>query len=352
MLCVVSEEGIMNKENQSTATARKADHLALTNSAQTGVENLDQRFDYEPLFESHPVVDDWVKPITFLGKRLKAPLWISSMTGGTREAKTINTNLAKVAKEFGLGFGLGSCRSLLDSNDRFEDFNFRPLLGEETPFYANLGIAQVEQTLAAGEVAKIHSMVERLQVDGLIIHINPLQEWFQPEGDRLKKSPLETLQAFLTQAKYPVIVKEVGQGFGPRSLKALMQLPLAAIEFGAFGGTNFSQMERLRDVTNCNDGVHGLQFVGHTAAEMLTHVNQIIDTLGEATKCRSFIISGGIRSALSGYELITQCRAEAVYAQAKPFLDHARGDYETLQKFVLEQVLELEMARRFLTVRL
>lgn len=341
----------MNTENQTTVNKRKADHLALTNSAQTGAQDLDTRFDYEPLFAAHPVGDDWIKPVSFLGKTLKAPLWISSMTGGTIEAKTINTNLAKAAKEFGLGFGLGSCRSLLDSSERFEDFNFRPLLGEETPFYANLGIAQVEQTLAAGEVDKIHNMVERLQVDGLIIHINPLQEWFQPEGDRLKVSPLETLKAFMKHTRYPIIVKEVGQGFGPKSLEALMKLPLAAIEFGAFGGTNFSRMEQLRDITSCNDGDHGLQFVGHTAAEMLTHVNRIIDTFGAAIQCRSFIVSGGIRSALSGYELITQCRADAVYAQAKPFLDHARGDYKTLQKFVLEQVLELEMARRFLSVR-
>src|SRR5690606_7709496 len=111
-------------------------------------------------------------------------LWISSMTGGTKEALQINRNLAQAANEFGLGFGLGSCRSLLTENTRFHEFDLRSMIGDELPFFANLGVAQVEELIAKKELNRLHDMVEKLRADGLIIHINPLQEWFQPEGDR------------------------------------------------------------------------------------------------------------------------------------------------------------------------
>lgn len=351
MLCVVDEKEFMTNLNQNSSDQRKADHIALTELAQTKASSVDSRFDYEPLFSAHPTQDEWKRPTEFLGKTLQAPLWISSMTGGTKEALTINKNLAQVAREFGLGFGLGSCRSLLESNDRLGDFDFRSVIGDELPFYANLGIAQIEQLQTKKETSKIHGLIEKLKVDGLIIHINPLQEWFQPEGDRYQKPALETIESLLSEVSFPVIVKEVGQGMGPRSLKALMKLPLAAIDFGAFGGTNFSKMELLRDVSDENHREDGLQFVGHTAGEMLSHVNQILDSNEQGIKCRSFIISGGIRSALQGHELVSSCLGNAVYAQAKPFLDHARVGIEDLRKFVLDQLLELEMAKRFLEIR-
>ena len=74
----------------------------------------------------------------------------------------------------------------------------------------------------------------------LIIHVNPLQEWIQPEGNIIKESPLKTIERFLEKSAFPVIIKEVGQGFGPESLLKLLQLPLAALDFGAYGGTNLS----------------------------------------------------------------------------------------------------------------
>ena len=73
-----------------------------------------------------------------------------------------------------------------------------------------------------------------------------MQEWFQPEGDILSMSPIDTIQRFMDQFSLPLIIKEVGQGMGPESLKRLLQLPLPAIEFAAFGGTNFARVELLR----------------------------------------------------------------------------------------------------------
>ena len=143
-------------------------------------------------------------------------------------------------------WALGSCRPLLEDEALLPDFDLRPILGEGTPFYANLGTAQVEYLLERGEAHRITALVKRLRASGLIVHVNPLQEWVQPGGDRFHCPPIETIEKLLDETNLNIIVKEVGQGLGPKSLKALMALPLSAIDFGGLGGTNFSRVESLR----------------------------------------------------------------------------------------------------------
>ena len=167
------------------------------------------------------------------------------MTGGTKLAGTINRNLAMACNEFGMGMGLGSCRIIMEDDTYFEDFNMRAIIGDDLPLWANLGIAQIEELVGKKQEDKAAELVEKLRADGLIIHVNPMQEWFQPEGDILTCPPLDTIKRFLDSFSVPVIVKEVGQGMGPESLRELLQLPLQAIEFAAFGGTNFARVELL-----------------------------------------------------------------------------------------------------------
>jgi len=147
--------------------------------------------------------------INFLGKTMRTPIWVSSMTGGTGVAQTINRNIARVCREFGMGMGLGSCRKIIFDKTHWNDFNFRDEIGEQ-PFWANLGVAQIEELLASKNIQAVVDMVGELRADGLIVHVNPLQEWFQPEGNRLKQSPLQTIQQLLTQVDFKIIVKEVG----------------------------------------------------------------------------------------------------------------------------------------------
>jgi len=326
---------------------RKTQHLHLTGAGQSDKADLLGCFDYEPMLSGHP---DGTEDLScnFLGKKLSAPIWISSMTGGSCESGAINRQLAQVASEFGLGMGLGSCRSLLDNNEFFDDFNLRPVLGKNLPLYANLGIAQLERLLHAGEQDKIFEMLARLDADGLIIHVNPLQEWFQPEGDRFLHPPIETIQKFLQLGHCKVIVKEVGQGIGPASLKALMQLPLAAIEFAAFGGTNFSKVELLRGKKYKNISALSLANVGHSAEEMVSMARYFEEILGPKCLCPEFIISGGIPSFLEGYHLISGFEGRAIYGQAKVFLEHALAGKDSLRLYVKEQLEGLSMARRFL----
>ncbi|MDC0255146.1 hypothetical protein OAK75_09605 [Bacteriovoracales bacterium] len=341
---------MQNKDNQSLKT-RKSDHLDLAQKAQTFSHSIDSRFDFEPLFGTHPEDGRFGLETEFLGKKMKAPLWISSMTGGTKEAGELNRLWAEVASEFGLGLGLGSCRILFDDPSRWSDFDLRPILGEELPFYANLGVAQIESILEKSEVNKVEDLVGRLRADGLIIHINPLQEWFQPGGDRFKRSPLDTVTEFLDTFSHNVIVKEVGQGFGPRSLEALIKLPLAAIDFGAFGGTNFTKLEMMRSKVTDFSSFSNFSYVGHTADEMVIWARQVLDKLGSKALCKSFIISGGVKDSLHGFYLMEKLGASCVYAQAKAFLEKGREGFPALRTFVENQLRGLALSQAFLRVK-
>ncbi len=328
---------------------RKKDHIDLAFESQTLVDQLDNRFMYEPMLSKHP--ENAIPETSFIGKKLKLPLWVSSMTGGTRLAGQINHNLARACNEFGMGMGLGSCRIILDDDTYFPDFDVRDVIGHDLPLYANLGINQLEILLRDKKLHKIYTLVSKLRADGLIIHINPMQEWFQPEGDRLTKSPLESVAELLKEVDFPVMVKEVGQGMGLESIRALLKLPLDAIEFGAFGGTNFAKVELLRDKDQPRELFEPLSFVGHDAAQMLDMINHVVKEEENEIRCKQIIASGGIKSFLDGYYLIQKSSIPAIYGQASTFLKHAREDYETLRKFVNYQIKGLEMAYAYLRVR-
>jgi isopentenyl-diphosphate Delta-isomerase len=335
-------------DNDPTAASRKRDHIDLAFKSQ--VTDLDSRFYYEPLFSAHPEKGS-LKPFTFLDKTFKVPLWVSSMTGGTEKARIINQNLARACRDFGFGMGLGSCRQLLYSDEYFNDFNIRPIIGAEQALFANLGIAQLEVLIEKKEVFLIEKLLEKLQADGLIIHINPLQEWLQPEGDRYKKSPLETIETILNKINYPIIVKEVGQGFGYESMKTLLQLPLAAVDFAAAGGTSFSKLELLRGGNEKQELYNDIAHIGHSARDMVDFTNKIVAELGEKIKCSQIIVSGGIQNFLDGFYCIKKLELPAIYGQASAFLKHAQGDYDRLYPYIEAQIQGLELAEAFLKVR-
>lgn len=327
---------------------RKADHLLLGKKARIPHDLVDSRFYFEPLLAEHPA---GIPPIDFLGKKLNAPIWISSITGGTDKAQKINRNLAKVASKYGLGLGLGSCRPLLEGQDKyFEDFNLRHLLGDHLPMYANLGISQIESCLERKELAKVERLVDKLEADGLIIHVNPLQEWLQAEGNRIKRSPIETISSFLKKTKLKVIVKEVGQGFGPSSLRELLKLDLAAIEFGAFGGTNFTKLEMLRGGGR-QEALSPLMLIGQTADEMVDIITNLKKDSSLEINCRQFIVSGGIKSFLDGFYLIEKLGKNSIYGQAYAFLEHAVNNYRDLDQYVSSQVEGLGLAFNYLKLR-
>ncbi len=344
------KEWKLPEEEDVTAASRKRDHIELAFNSQVEAGQLDRRFYYEPLLSGHPQKGVSAKS-TFLGKEMRVPIWVSSMTGGTELAYTINHNLARACRDFGMGMGLGSCRALLYSDDRLPDFDLRTTIGDDLPFYANLGIAQIEQLLERNETWKAEKMVDKLQADGLIIHINPFQEWLQPEGDHFSRSPLAIISEFLNHTKLPIIVKEVGQGMGIESLRALLQLPLEAIDFAASGGTNFALLELLRSDPKRQQNYQKLALIGHSNEDMVQMTNQLVEELGEDRKCGQIIISGGVKDFLDGYYLMNRLNLSSIYGQASGFLKHAQGDYEDLHAYVDAQVKGLNLAKAFLRIR-
>ncbi len=337
-------------DDDPNASTRKNDHIQMAFKSQIESGLLDKRFYYEPLLSKHPSISD-IPATNFVGKTMKAPLWVSSMTGGTELAKNINTNLAKICKEFGLGMGLGSCRKILSDHTYFDDFNMRPILGEEVPFFANLGIAQIEYLIKEKKVYQIKEMLDRLSADGLFVHVNPFQELLQPEGDVLSLSPLTSINSLIEQLDCKIIVKEVGQGMGPESLKALMRLPIEAIEFAAAGGTNFSKLELYRGDVEKQIIFEGLTKIGHTAEEMVFFTNKLIAELGDAIQCKEFIISGGVKNFLDGFYLINKLNANAIFGQASGFLKYAIEGYDNLKAYTEAQLKGLAIAGAYLKVK-
>jgi isopentenyl-diphosphate delta-isomerase len=325
-------------------TDRKKDHIDLAFSSRTERSDADSRFHYEPMLAAHH--NGHFDEFEFAGKTMKLPMWVSSMTGGTQRAGTINRNLATACGEFGMGMGLGSCRSLLDSDDHLSDFDVRQYMGDKAPLYANLGIAQVEKLVAANQEEKAEKLAHKLKADGLIIHVNPLQEAFQPEGDILQVPPIETIEAFQSKTNLRIIVKEVGQGMGPASLERLLTLPLEAIEFGALGGTNFTRLELSRVSEGQSSHFDTFGRIGHTAAEMTAFVNQI--AANNPTICQQLIISGGITNVPDGYYLTQQSKLKAVFGMGSTFLKHSMDDYATLQSFVKQLKKALGIAQNFM----
>ena len=315
------------------------------------VAETDARFDYEPLLSAHPDEKADLANFTLAGKKMRSPIWVSSMTGGAEKAGIINRNLAKACAEFGLGMGLGSCRIIIEDDTYLKDFQLRPLIGDDLPFFANLGIAQLEELFDAGKAELIKNLIDRTETDGLIIHVNPFQEWLQPEGDRFKRSSLETIKRTLDFLDKPIIVKEVGQGMGPKSLKALLQLPLEAIDFGAHGGTNFAMLELLRSDEALKKQYASLAHIGHTAEEMCHITNLLLESADVKVLCKKVIISGGIQNFLDGYYLMNLLHCESVYGQASAFLKHAQGDYAPLQQYIQKELAGLGLSKAYLTLK-
>lgn len=333
----------------SNAANRKQDHIQLAFQSQVSAHQLDERFSYEPLLSAHPQTN--LKTKIFLNKTIYAPIWVSSMTGGTEKAYIINQNLAKACAHFKMGMGLGSCRSLLDNHERLADFNWRKTIGEDLPFYANLGIAQIEILLKHKQTNKITELIDVLQADGLIIHINPLQEWLQPEGDRILHPPIDTIKQLIDILDINIIVKEVGQGMGKNSLNALLKLPIQAIEFAAHGGTNFSKLELLRSSIHKQNLYESVTHIGHSASQMVTFINEIIEENNGNLNPKDYIISGGIQNFLDGYYLMNKLNANSVYGQASALLKYAEKSYDELHQYIESQIEGLKLSQAFLKVK-
>ena len=224
---------------------RKAEHIRINLEEDVAAKGVTTGFEsYRFVHRALPEIDlDAVTLETsFLGRRLGAPLLFSCMTGGTVQARQINRTLAAAAQRHRVAMGLGSCRVLLEHPEVLPTFAVRELC-PDVPLLANLGAVQLN--LGVGTAA-CRRIVDLLEADALVLHLNPLQEALQPEGDTGFAGLLDRIQALCRTLGAPVIVKEVGWGIAPDLVTALFDAGVAAVDVAGAGGTSWSEVERHR----------------------------------------------------------------------------------------------------------
>ncbi len=270
--------------------------------------------------------------LLLFGRRLAAPLLISCMTGGTPEATIINRRLARVAAQHGLARGLGSGRALLESPATLESFDVRAE-APEVLLFANLGAVQLNKGYGVAECARLVAM---LNADALVLHLNPLQEALQSEGDTCFRGLLERIADICAQAKFPIVVKEVGWGIGPRDVRALFDAGVAAVDVAGAGGTSWSEVERHRIEEPWRASV-AAAFAGWG----IPSAQAIVDARAVAP-VETIIASGGI---LSGLDVAKAIALGADLAGiAGPFLRAADKSFEAALELAAQYVETLRVA--------
>ena len=268
---------------------------------------------------------------TFLGKSLKAPILISSMTGGTELAHLVNTRLATVAQRYGLAMGVGSQRIALEQPELAPTFAVRSL-APDILLLANLGAVQLNYGCGLEDCLKL---VELLEADALILHLNPLQEWVQSGGDSNFKGLLAKIQQICAQLPVPVIAKEVGNGISAVMAKQLIEAGVAAIDVAGAGGTSWAKVESQRAKDNRQRHL-GQVFAdwGLPTAECITAIRSLNSTI-------PLIASGGLKNGLDLAKSIAL--GADLGGLARPFLVAAIESEAAVDELVKFLIAELEI---------
>lgn len=232
--------------NKQSLVSRKNDHLDIvldpTRAAGATGTGFDAfLFEHCALPELH--LDEIDLRTALFGRRLQAPLLISSMTGGAARSAAINAHLAEAAQELGIAMAVGSQRVALETaGDQGLTGQLR-LLAPDILLLANFGAAQLVHGYGVDEAQRA---VDMIGADALIVHLNPLQEAVQPGGDRDWRGVLKALERLTLSLAVPVVVKEVGAGVSAKVARQLVEAGVAAIDVAGAGGTSWAAVEAER----------------------------------------------------------------------------------------------------------
>lgn len=307
-------------EQTGQLPARKADHIRinLENDVRSGITSgLERhRFVHEALPELDMRRID--TSVALFGKRLASPLFVSSMTGGTEQARLINRALAEAAQHLGIAMGLGSMRAAIAHAELAPTFQVRDV-APDIMLFANVGAVQFNYGFGADEFRRAVDMVE---ADALILHLNPLQEALQPEGDYDWSGLLPKIEALARALPVPIIAKEVGWGISRRAARDLAGAGVAAIDVAGAGGTSWSQVEMFRAKTDVQRRIAGA-FVdwGIPTAESIRYVR-------EAAPDMPVFASGGLTTGVDGAKCIAL--GATLFGLARPFLKAATVSAEAV----------------------
>ena len=279
--------------------------------------------------------DDIDTSTKFLDKKFAAPIIIDSMTGGTDEATVINGRLGELAEKYGFGMGLGSQRAGLKSEELAATYSIARKNAPNAFLIANIGGAQLAKGLTIDEARKI---VKMIKANALVVHLNPLQELVQPEGEPRYRGVLGKISDLAKTIDVPVIVKEVGAGISKEVAIKLEMAGVAAINVAGAGGTSWAGVEKLRAEA--------------VKADLKRHLGEMfwdwgIPTAASLIEARKavripLIASGGLRNGLE----VAKCVAlgASIAAMAYPFLRAASQSRENLFAFADMLLAELRSA--------
>lgn len=319
---------------------RKADHIRINleenvnfPTLTTGLEHF--HFTHQALPELDLAEIDTT--VELFGKRLAAPILISSMTGGTAEAERINLNLAEAAEAQRLAMGVGSQRAGLERNETAATFRVRAV-APTVLLFANLGAVQLNYGYG---VDACRRAVEMIEADALILHLNPLQEVVQAGGDTNWRGLLHKIGEVCQKVNVPVIAKEVGWGISSETARRLIEAGVRAIDVAGAGGTSWSQVEMYRAPT---ERLRRLAAAfgdwGIPTADSLQLVAQVRTALQQPDL--AIFASGGIRTGLD----ITKCVALGadLVGLATPLLKRAVTSAEAVCEEIDLLATELRIA--------
>lgn len=314
---------------------RKADHLRINlerdvrSALSNGLERY--RFVHQALPELDLDVID--TSLSLFGKQLRAPLLISSMTGGALETGPVNRTLAEAAQAAGIAMGVGSQRAAIEHPEQAESFRLVRAVAPNIILFANLGAIQLNYGYALEHCQRA---VEMIAADALVLHLNPLQEAVQPDGDTNWSGLLKKIETIARKLPVPVIVKEVGWGISDKAARMLAEAGVAAIDVAGAGGTSWSQVEMHRAVDKQQARL-AASFVGWgiPTAESLRMAR-------EAAPEMTLFASGGLQDGLD----IAKCIALGAQlgGMAGPFLRAAAESREALAALISLTIRQLRVA--------
>ncbi|TAK34293.1 MAG: type 2 isopentenyl-diphosphate Delta-isomerase [Chloroflexota bacterium] len=314
---------------------RKLSHLRICLEEDVQFEHIRAGFEeYHFVHQAVPNVnlDDVNLATTLFGKLLRSPLIVSSMTGGTPEARQINRNLAAAAQRMGVAMALGSQRAALEDPSLISTFQVRDL-APDILLLANLGAVQLNYGYGPRECA---TAVEMLEADALILHLNPLQEALQPGGDTNFAGLLPKIERVCRELSVPVVAKEVGWGLSREAARQLKEAGVAALDTGGSGGTNWAAVEAHRNENTT------LRMAAQAFAQWGIPTAESIIACREAAPDLPLIGSGGIRTGLDAAKAIAL--GADLAGLAWPLLRPATISPEAVEDALQQLIQELRIA--------
>lgn len=270
---------------------------------------------------------------TFLKRKFSAPIIIDSMTGGAPEAAKINGRLGELAEKYGFAMGLGSQRAGLESKELAETYSIARKNAPSAFLIANIGGAQLAKGLSIDNIKKI---IDMIQADALVIHLNPLQELIQPEGEPKYKGVFSKISEISGSLDVPVIVKEVGAGISKEVAVKLEVAGVSAINVAGAGGTSWAGVEKLRAEASNNDlKIHLGEIFWDWGIPTATSLIEVKKTVKVP-----IIASGGLRNGMEMAKCIVL--GASMCAMAYPFLLKAAESKEQLFNFADTVIAELK----------